>query len=115
MAHFEQLNAAKAAMEADEYGQAIALLEPLCHEGVPDAQSMLGVLYQIGIGVPGDGKRAVTLLRSAAEKGVGLAAHNLATLYATGAPGIEPDPELSRHYLLMARNLGVNLLPADFY
>lgn len=102
-------------MEADEYGQAIALLEPLCDEGDADAQSMLGVLYQIGIGVPGDGEKAVALLRSAAEKGIGLAAHNLATLYATGAPGIEPDSELSRHYLRMAKRLGVHLLPDDYY
>lgn len=115
MEHLEQIQAAQAAMDADEYATAIALLEPLCEQGDPDAQSMLGVLYQIGIGVPGDGKKAVALLRSAAEKGVGLAAHNLATLYATGAPGIEPDANLSRHYLRMAKALGVHLLPDDFY
>jgi TPR repeat protein len=115
MESLDRLKAAQAAMDANQYAEAAAMLEPLCAAGNPDAQSMLGVLYQIGIGVPSDGKRAATLLKAAAESGVGLAAHNLATLYATGAPGITPDTQLSRRYNRMARALGMRLLPDDFY
>jgi TPR repeat protein len=115
MAHGDQLRAAQAAMEAGRYGEAADMLEPLCVQGNPAAQSMLGVMYQLGLDVPADGNRAVSLLKAAAEGGEGLAAHNLSTLYATGAPGVERDPQLSRFYLRMARDLGVKLLPDSFY
>lgn len=102
-------------MDAGRYGEAADMLEPLCAVGNATAQGMLGVMYQLGLDVPADGNRAVALLKAAAESGEGLAAHNLSTLYATGAPGVERDTELSRFYLRMARDLGVQLLPDSFY
>ena len=46
----------------------------------------------------GEGREAEKLLLAAAEGGSGHAAHNLGTLYACGAPGVEPDDGKSLHW-----------------
>lgn len=62
-----------------------------------------------------EGRRAVRLLRRAVALGDGLAAHNLATLYAVGMPDVPRNRDLSRHYYRLARTLGCQLAPDDFY
>lgn len=57
----------------------------------------------------------MALLTSVAESGNGFAAHNLGTIYVTGMPGIEPDKQRSIFYYRLARDLGLKLLPEEFY
>ena len=115
MGHLEQLNAAQDAIETEQYSIAIAILEPLCEIDDTMAQSILGSLYHLGLGVPVNGIKAVALLSAAAEKGNGVAAHNLGTIYVTGLPGVERDTKRSRFYYRMARDLGSQFAPDSFY
>lgn len=46
----------------------------------------------------GNGPKAEAMLLREAQTGSGLAAHNLGTLYATGAPGVSADVAKSRHW-----------------
>lgn len=110
-----ELQAAQAAIDEGRFLSAIALLEPLCTENNAAAKSMLGVLYQLGLGVPINGPKAVSLLAAAAEAGIGIAAHNLGTIYVTGLPGVAPDPELSQYFYRLAKNLGAQFAPDAFY
>lgn len=104
-----------AAVNAENYESAHALLSPLVDAGIPSAIGMLGTFYQLGLGVPPDGPRAVTLLAQAAETGDALAAHNLGTLYCTGVPGVSPDSDLARSWYARAKALGSKLMPPDAY
>lgn len=113
--HLSELEVAQTAFNAERYAEAAALLEPLCAQNNAAAQSMLGSLYQVGAGVSVNGARAVSLLTSAAEQGIGLAAHNLGTIYITGLPGVTPDIELAKHYYRLARDLGCQLMPSAVY
>jgi len=115
MDHLEQLNAAQDAINTERYADALAILEPLCAIKDPTAQSMLGTLYQLGLGVPVNGAKAISLLTAAAEKGNGVAAHNLGSIYVTGLPGVERDTERSRFYYRLARDLGAQFTQASFY
>lgn len=45
-----------------------------------------------------NGREAEALLLTAAQNGSGHAAHNLGTLYAIGAHGVEPDQKKSRYW-----------------
>ena len=113
--HLSELEAAQTAIDAECFTEAIALLEPLCAQNHAIAKSMLGVLYQVGAGVSANGALAISLLTSAAEQGIGLAAHNLGTIYITGLPGVAPDSNLAKHYYRLARDLGCQLAPNAFY
>lgn len=94
------------AIAEERYSYAVTLLRPLVDEGNAEATANLGFLYQVGFGVGRDVKQAVCLLTRAAELGVGLAAHNLGTLYLTGYPDIEFNPEQSQRWFQRARELG---------
>src|SRR5689334_22884384 len=59
--------------------------------GDPDAQVVLGGLYEVGDGVERDGARAIAWYRKAAERGHAEAQLNLGTLYLDGA-GVRRDP-----------------------
>ena len=51
---------------------------------MPDAQSILGVMYANGRGVPQDYAEAVKWYRLAADQGDAEAQHNLGVMYASG-------------------------------
>lgn len=95
--------------------KAISILEPLCTSGVVDAMQMLGSIYQTRPSGELEGRKAVTLISQAAALGSGLAAHNLATAFVTGLPGVLPDQAESQKYLRLAKSLGVELLPSKMY
>lgn len=104
-----------AAMDAEDYQSALLLLSPLADAGIPSAIGMLGTFYQLGLGVPPDGLKAVSLLTQAAGAGDALAAHNLATVYCTGLPGVSRNPDLGRSWYAKARELGLQLMPPAAY
>ncbi|MCU8028783.1 hypothetical protein [Shewanella sp. SM73] len=61
----------------------------------------------------GDGARAELLLLSLAEAGSGCAAHNLGTLYITGAPGVSPCVKKSQHWYQRSLDLGFEVTVAS--
>lgn len=109
------LDKARAHLAAEEYAEALVILEAMAEAGSPDAVADLGLIFQLGLGVPPDGNRAEALFLKAIESRVGVAAHNLATLYATGLPGFPSRPELSKHYYRLARSLGFQAAEDSFY
>ena len=111
----KEMETAQALMDAGRYAEALPMLERLAAGGNVNALSVLGVMYQLGLGVPANGAKACSMLKAAADGGSGVAAHNLATLYVTGAPGCMPNRELSRLYLQRAVELGTKLGPDALY
>lgn len=66
------------AFSAANYPRALELVRPMAEKGDARAQSLLGVMYDFGNGVPKDRSRAVELYRKAAEQGFGEAEFYLA-------------------------------------
>ena len=110
-----QLIEANDAICDKEFKKALSILEPLVKIEIPGALGLLGVMYQLGEGVPLDGKKAVELLSRAVELGDGTAAHNLGTIYGGGLPGIDQDIEKSQLYYRKAKEMGAQYAPDEFY
>jgi TPR repeat protein len=102
-------------LQKGNHALALALLVPLADAGNPKAQCNLATLYHLGLGVRVDGKKAVELYQKVAEQGVrerclsGVAYNNLATIYFTGLPGVDPNPEKGKECLARARELGFEM------
>ena len=69
---------------AGDYKIAYNLTAPLAGQGNPAALNLLGMMYELGKGVPQDPARSVVYYRKAAEKGDVYAQFNLAVSYDTG-------------------------------
>lgn len=69
---------------ASDYAAAKALIVPLASKGEPPALNLLGMMYELGKGVPQDAKKSVVYYREAADKGYSYAQYNLAVSYDTG-------------------------------
>lgn len=102
----EELNSAKKAFAAERYAEAAPHLERCVEKGSTEAEAALGVMLMLGLGVSRDLRRAERLLERAANKGSGLAAHNLGTFYVTCEPELPNNPELSRKWFQTAARLG---------
>jgi uncharacterized protein len=102
-------------LESHSDSEALRLVQPLASAGLPEALALLGTMYQVGLGVAPDAIKAIELLSRAVEAGVGVAAHNLGTIYAAGMPGVAADHERSRAYYRKAKALGCQTAPDAFY
>lgn len=97
------------------YSLAIQPLEALAQDGNPKAQCNLANLYHFGWGVSIDGRKAVELYSKVAQQDIqeehlsGVACQNLATIYVTGLPEIEPDPQKAARFSVRARELGLEM------
>ncbi len=71
-----------------DYATAVRELRPFAEQGVAEAQFLLGVMYDKGLGVPQDYVEAVGWWRKAAEQGHAKAQYNLGVMYGNvlGAP-----------------------------
>lgn len=67
-----------------QYERALPHLELLSNGGHVAAQEILGVMYNLGQGVPRDSAKAYNLLRQPADKGRPLAQHHLGVMHFTG-------------------------------
>ena len=67
-----------------DYSTAYRLLRPLAEGGVPDAQFMLGALYEKGLGVPQDFTEALKWYRKDAEAGDAAGQLQLGSMYLLG-------------------------------
>ena len=94
------LEDARAAYGKEDYTTALRLFRPLADQGDADAQSMLGLMYDNGQGVPKDYAQAVKWYRLAANQGYASAQANLGNMYYLGQ-GVPKDYVLA----YMWRNL----------
>lgn len=73
-----------AAFEAKEFRRAWQLLDPLCDNGVAEAQYRCAIMLQNGLGVIARPKVAAELMEAAARQDYGLAQHSLGCMYLFG-------------------------------
>ncbi len=73
-----------------DYATALREWRPLAKQGYAEAQSNLGVMYDIGQGVPQDYAEAAKWYRKGAEQGYAAAQNNLGFMYEDGQ-GVPQD------------------------
>jgi TPR repeat protein len=88
--------------------EAIYVLEKQATDGRPEAQAILGAMYQEGNGVPKDEAEAVGWYRKAAESGQPLAQYNLGVAYSSGT-GVKKSDEAAVEWWRKAANAGVDV------
>jgi uncharacterized protein len=88
------------------------ILAPNASLGDPEAQAALGSFLTLSPD-PDRFVEGVGWLRSAADAGDGVAAHNLATILLSGGPGVEADCEQAIAYLQRARDSGFEAMVAS--
>ncbi len=94
---------ARRAYRRREYKTAVKIWSELAATGDPEAQSMLGVIYENGEGVALDLVEAAKWYRKAADRGYAEAQLNLGVLYENGE-GVEKDPvQAAKWYRKAAR------------
>jgi hypothetical protein len=86
-----------------DYAGAIRLWRPLANAGDVNAEYNMGVMYDVGHGVPKNDVQAAAWYRRAAEKGMGHAMINLVALIATHARG-PADLVPAYMWLVIAQN-----------
>lgn len=93
-ARADALNDGLAAVERQDYAQAVRLLEPLARKGDAAAQLQLGLLHYHGRGVPESDAKAFAWFERAAKKGSAEAQYQLGHMYAYGLvrPARQVDP-----------------------
>jgi TPR repeat protein len=92
--------------QAGQFDLAFALLKPLAEQGNPEAQSMLGSLYQLGLGTAIDRSEAMRWYRAASGQGSGVASSNLA-----GMLEMDGQPAEAERYYDLARQQGFSHTP----
>ena len=90
-------------------------LERLANAGNAEARYHLGMLYNNGIGVPQDVRRAFEHFRAAAEAGDPLGAYKLGCYYAGqfGSEAVTPDEAQALRWKLVAAHAGYSLAQLD--
>jgi uncharacterized protein len=85
--------------------QAFELLTRAATAGSPEAQFELAKLYEQGIGVDPDPKRALDLYQQAADQDYADAINDLGFMHYQGGLGLAPDPEVALKFFERAANL----------
>ena len=75
------LEAGKRAYEQRDYRTALKELKPLAEQGNPEAQALLGLMYNLGRGVPFDVGQAMKWFKAAADQGNAEGQCRLGSLY----------------------------------
>jgi serine/threonine protein kinase/TPR repeat protein len=94
-----------AAYEQKNYAIARELAEPLARESVPEAQFIMGRLYETGMSVPKDAVTAAEWYRKAADAGLAKARFNLGVMYYTGT-GVLKDRRTAAEWFFKAAQQG---------
>jgi TPR repeat protein len=97
---------ANTAFEQGELERVREILSPGASSGDTDAQAALGTFLTL-TSDESPFQEGMAWLRSAADAGDGVAAHNLATILLAGGPGVDPDCEEAMRYLERARESGL--------
>jgi uncharacterized protein len=96
---------AAAAYKARDYQKAFRLLKPHAEQGLSYAQTMIGLMYGDGNGVPQDHAKAVHWFTKAAKQGMVEAQFNLGLKYLKGY-GVSQDHAKAFHWLTKAAKQG---------
>jgi S1-C subfamily serine protease len=94
------------AYQAGQYDAALNHWIPLADQGDTNAQLNVGLMYDIGKGVPEDPARAVRWYQQSAERGHAAAQFNLGLMYASGR-GIGQDAGQAQFWLAQAAGQGL--------
>ncbi len=95
----------QAAYNSSDYATALKLWRPLAEQGNALAQTNLGLMYILGLGVPQDYVEAAKWFRKAAERGLAEAQNRLAIMYLWGH-GIPKDFGLAAKWYRKAAEQG---------
>ncbi len=90
------------AADRGDYHTAVEEFQLSAERGDVNARYNLGVMYQLGLGVPQDDQEAVRWYRLAAEQGHASAQFNLGVMYAKGQGVSQDCQEADRWYQLAA-------------
>lgn len=93
------------AFSLGNYAMALREWWPLAEQGVAEAQSNLGHMYKLGLGVPQDYAVAVVWYRRASDQGNVKAQHNVGSAFYTGK-GVLPDHVEAAHWFRKAADRG---------
>ncbi len=85
-----------------DYATALKEFRVVAEQGDAGAQAILGVMYDMGRGVPQDGKEALRWYRLAAEQGDAYAQVNLGLMYQKGKGVPQDSAEAARWFRLAA-------------
>ena len=91
--------------EQKNFKKEIKCYHKAAEQGNKDAQLALGVMYNIGHGVPQDDKAAVKYYKLAAEQGNAKAQYNLGVAYTEGK-GVRQDDKVAVEYYKLAVEQG---------
>jgi uncharacterized protein len=94
---------AAAAYHKGDYATALRLMRPLAEQGEPNAQYMVGSMYDEGKGVPQDYTAAMRWFRKAAEQGFAVAQFTLGFMYSHGHGVSQNDAAAVSWYRKAAR------------
>ena len=100
-----------AAFHASNYAKAFAILRPFADQGEPEAQCIIGSLYQFGWGVQKDIQEAIRWYIRSSEQGYGVASNNLGTIFMVGDVGIPMDREAAKRWYQKAGEQGFSHSP----
>lgn len=90
------------AYKRGDYETALAVFRPLAENGEAKAQSILGLMYSYGEGVPVDYRESARWYRRAAEQSSNVAQFNLGMLYLEGKGVSQSDDEAIKWLTLAA-------------
>lgn len=93
------------ALQAGDFADARAAFTPLATDGDGNAQFMLGVMLENGLGTAKDPGAAAGWYRKAAAAGVASAQYNLGVFHQLGT-GVQRDPGQALKYHLLAAGQG---------
>lgn len=93
------------AYKRGDYASALSVFRPLAEKGIARAQTILGLMYSYGEGVPVDMAEAASWYRLAAEQGYIVAQYNLGMLYLQGR-GVERNTDEAAKWLEAAARGG---------
>lgn len=96
------------AYKQQRYREALTLAEPVAERGNADAQTLVGSLYQLGLGVAVDEAKAIAWYEKASAQGYGLATNNLATMFS-----VQGQIEESKQLYHLAKEQGFEHTPAS--
>ena len=91
------------------FAEAMAGFSELAEAGSAKAATYLAEMFLRGEGAPQDIEKGLQLLERAASWGHANAAYNLGALHRSGAYGVPKDPEKSKRYFQLAKELGCEL------
>jgi TPR repeat protein len=99
---FAEIEEARDLMEAGDFTEAYAMLEPAARSGNADAEELIGVMYAMGLGVERDDQRAFEWYLRSSLKGHPGAQSGIGWYYEIGR-GL-PAPDLVRAYMWYPRS-----------